>query len=128
MTLLERARVLIGRRLLDRGLTAESICGELHVSRSRLYRLFEPSGGIYSYIRRQRLLQARDALSDNTEMRPVGQIAEHWGFIDPSAFSRSFKHEFGMSPKEARMMGWDGNGSVFLEEQSKQYFEGKTPW
>ncbi|WP_311030269.1 helix-turn-helix transcriptional regulator [Mesorhizobium koreense] len=126
MTLLERARVLIGRRLLDRDLSPESICRDLRVSRSRLYRLFEPTGGIYSYIRRQRMLQARDALSDNTDMRPVGQIAEHWGFVDPSAFSRSFKHEFGMSPKEARMMGWDGNGHVLPKEPSKQHFEGQS--
>lgn len=126
MTLLERARVLIGRKLLDRDLTPESIYKELHVSRSRLYRIFEPTGGIYAYIRRQRLLRVRDALSDNTDMRPVGQIAEHWGFVDPSGFSRSFKHEFGMSPKEARMMGWGGNGNVFPEEPSKQYFQGQS--
>jgi AraC-like DNA-binding protein len=126
MTLLERARVLIGRRLLERDLTPESICRDLRVSRSRLYRLFEPTGGIYAYIRRQRLLHARDALSDNADMRSVGQIAEHWGFVDPSAFSRSFKHEFGMSPKEARMMGWDGNGHAFREDPPKQRFEGNS--
>lgn len=126
MTLLERARVLIGRRLLDRDLTPESICNELRVSRSRLYRLFEPTGGIYAYIRRQRLLRVRDALSDNTDMRPVGQIAEHWGFVDPSGFSRSFKHEFGMSPKEARMMGWGGNDHLFPEGPSRPYLQGQS--
>mgnify|MGYP001076723574 CR=1 FL=1 len=125
MTLLERARILIGRRMLDRDLTPESICRDLHVSRSRLYRLFEPTGGIYAYIRRQRLLQARDALADNTDIRPVGQIAEQWGFVDPSAFSRSFKHEFGMSPKEARMMGWDGRGRAFSGE-AKPSVEGRN--
>jgi len=126
MTLLERARVLIGSRLLDRELSPDSICRELHVSRSRLYRLFEPAGGVYAYIRRQRLMQARDALLDNMDMRPVGQIAEKWGFIDPSGFSRSFKHEFGMSPKEARMMGWDGNGRVLPQGPSKQHLEGPS--
>lgn len=126
MTLLERARVLIGRRLLDRDLSPESICRDLRVSRSRLYRLFEPTGGIYCYIRRQRLLQVRDALSNNTDLRPVGQIAEHWGFVDPSAFSRSFKHEFGMSPKEARMMGWEGNGRVSSAKPPRQPVEGQS--
>jgi AraC-like DNA-binding protein len=126
MTLLERARVLIGRRLRDQDLTPESICRDLRVSRSRLYRLFEPAGGIYAYIRRQRLVRARDALSDNADMRPVGRIAEHWGFVDPSAFSRSFKHEFGMSPKDARMAGWERNGRVFPETPTKRYLEGQS--
>jgi AraC-like DNA-binding protein len=126
MTLLERARVLIGRRLLDQDLTPESICRDLHVSRSRLYRLFEPAGGIYAYIRRHRLLQSRDALSDNTDMRSVGEIAEHWGFVDPSAFSRAFKHEFGLSPREARMAGWDGNGHMFADDIFRQHVQGHS--
>lgn len=126
MTLLERARVLVGRRLLERELTPESICVELRVSRSRLYRLFEPSGGIYSYIRRQRLLQARNALGDRNDLRSVGQIAEHWGFLDPSAFSRAFKHEFGTSPKEARMMGRDSGGRLVVEDVPRQHVQGNT--
>jgi len=126
MTLLERARVLVSRRLLDPDLTPENICRDLHVSRSRLYRLFEPTGGIYSYIRRHRLLQARDALANNTDMRSIGEIAEQWGFVDPSAFSRAFKHEFGISPKEARMTGWDGNGHVFTGDIFRQRIQGQS--
>nr|WP_237361842.1 AraC family transcriptional regulator [Rhizobium gallicum] len=33
-------------------------------------------------------------------------MAEEWGFDDPSAYSRAFRHEFGMTPKEAREVGW----------------------
>ena len=126
MTLLERARVRVSRRLLDPDLTPETLCRDLRVSRSRLYRLFEPTGGIYSYIRRHRLLQARDALADNTDMRSIGEIAEQWGFVDPSAFSRAFKHEFGISPKEARMTGWDGNGHVFANDSFRQRIQGQS--
>ncbi|MGN6772440.1 MAG: AraC family transcriptional regulator, partial [Rhizobiaceae bacterium] len=35
-------------------------------------------------------------------------IAEEWGFTDASAYSRMFKSEFGLSPKEARELGWQG--------------------
>lgn len=112
LTLVERTRRLIRARLADDGLTPELICRELGVSRSRLYRLFEPLGGISSYIRRQRLLQARDALADPQETRPIMAIAEQWGFADPSVFSRSFRQEFGVSPRSVRETGMARHGAA----------------
>ncbi|TCS00937.1 helix-turn-helix domain-containing protein [Rhizobium sp. BK418] len=108
--LIERARRLIDLKLAQADLAPDMLCAELGVSRSRLYRLFEPFGGISAYIRRQRLLRTRDALSDSSDMRPVARIAEQWGFLDASAYSRAFRQEFGISPKEAREIGWDGRG------------------
>ena len=115
-TLLGRARRLIDGRLTDRNLTSEMLCAALGVSRSRLYRLFEPLGGIASYIRKQRLLRTRDALSDIADTRSISRIAEQWGFVDASAYSRTFRHEFGISPKEARDIGWASNGFVVARE------------
>lgn len=112
LTLVERARRLIRARLADDELSPELICRELGVSRSRLYRLFEPLGGISSYIRRQRLIQARHALADPQEMRPIMVIAEQWGFADPSVFSRSFRQEFGVSPRSVRETGMARRGPV----------------
>lgn len=114
---MERARRLIGRKLVDPDLTPETLCAELGVSRSRLYRLFGPLGGISAYIRRQRLLKTRDALSDSSDRRSISRIAEEWGFTDPSAYSRTFRHEFGMSPSEARGEGWGGCGYVIGQEK-----------
>lgn len=111
-TLLARACRLIDGRLTDRNLACEMLCAELGVSRSRLYRLFEPHGGIASYIRKQRLLRTRDALSDIADTRSISSIAEQWGFVDASGYSRTFRHEFGISPKEARDIGWASNGLV----------------
>jgi AraC-like DNA-binding protein len=110
LTLLERGRRLIRRRLAEPELSPEMICKELGVSRSRLYRLFEPIGGISHYVRRQRLLQARHALLDPSDTRSIVRIAEQWGFVDASTFSRAFRHEFGFSPKAAREAGRTGNG------------------
>lgn len=117
--LMERARRLISRKLADPDLTPERVCAELGVSRSRLYRLFEALGGISAYIRRQRLLKTRDALSDVSDTRAIGSIAEEWGFVDASAFSRKFKQEFGISPREARETGWHGNGYLFVEPRPR---------
>ena len=114
---MERARKFIGRKLADPDLTPEIVCAELGVSRSRLYRLFEPLGGISTYVRRQRLLKTRDALSDSSDARPISRIAEEWGFTDPSAYSRTFRYEFGMSPSQAREEGWGGCGYVIGQEK-----------
>lgn len=105
MRLLERARRTVRRRLADADLSPAALAEELFVSRSRLYRLFEPFGGVAAYIRRQRLAQTRNALLDPEQTRPVFRIAEEWGFHDASAFSRAFKLEFGLSPTEARQLG-----------------------
>ena len=127
-TLLARARKLIDSRLTDRNLTTEMLCAELGTSRSRLYRLFEPLGGIVSYIRKQRLLRTRDALSDITDGRSISRIAEQWGFVDASAYSRMFRHEFGMSPKEARDIGWANNGLFVAHERNDRSDGPQTLW
>ena len=115
-TLLGRARRLIDAKLANPDLTSEKLCVELGVSRSRLYRLFEPLGGIASYIRKQRLLRTREALSDSMDGRSISRIAGQWGFVDASAFSRTFRHEFGISPREARDIGWASDGFPIAQE------------
>ncbi|MEQ1955035.1 helix-turn-helix domain-containing protein [Mesorhizobium yinganensis] len=110
--LLDQVRKTIALRLADRSLTPEMLCSELGLSRSRLYRLFEPLGGVSTYIRHQRLRRTRDALADSSDRRSISRIAEEWGFMDPSAYSRTFRHEFGISPSEAREEGWVGGGSL----------------
>jgi AraC-like DNA-binding protein len=115
-TFLGRARRMIDGRLVDRKLTSQTLCAELGVSRSRLYRIFEPLGGVASYIRKQRLLRTRDALSDIGDTRSISRIAEQWGFVDASSYSRTFRHEFGISPKEARDIGWASDGFVVAQQ------------
>lgn len=119
-TLLGRARRLIDGKLASPGLTSDTLCAELGVSRSRLYRLFEPLGGIASYIRRQRLLRIRAALADSMDGRSISRIAGQWGFVDASAFSRTFRHEFGISPKEARNIGWASGGLAIGRESPER--------
>lgn len=112
-TIMERTRQLIARKLMDTDLTVDNLCRDLGVSRSRLYRLFEADGGIQAYIRRERLLQTRSALSNPHDRRPICRIAEQWGFFDPSGFTRAFRHEFGVSPRDVRSEAVRGSGHVF---------------
>jgi AraC-like DNA-binding protein len=99
---------IITERLGDPLLTPDKLCRAVGVSRSRLYRMFEPAGGISNYVRRKRLLKTRDILADSSDRRSISGIAEEWGFTDASTYSRMFKLEFGISPKEARELGWQG--------------------
>ncbi|UVK42891.1 helix-turn-helix domain-containing protein [Mesorhizobium sp. AR07] len=117
--IVERAAKIIAQRLNDQSLTPDKLCRELGVSRSRLYRMFEPVGGISNYIRHQRLLKTRDILSDSLDGRPISTIAGDWGFMDPSAYSRMFRKEFGITPKEARVEGWGGAQAATLQQISQ---------
>lgn len=109
VALLRRASTIIMERLADQHLTPDQLCRELGISRSGLYRIFEPVGGISNFIRRKRLQKTRDTLIDSSDQRSISSIAEAWGFTDPSTYSRMFRKEFGISPREAREEGWLGN-------------------
>jgi AraC-like DNA-binding protein len=101
-TILEKARRMVQQRLSSPTLSVDELCRDLAVSRSRLYRLFEPLGGVVHYIRHRRLLDAHAALADAEDRRPIVAIAAERGFIDPAEFSRAFKREFGYRPSDAR--------------------------
>ncbi|TCL74593.1 AraC family transcriptional regulator [Rhizobium sp. BK251] len=106
--LLERARQLIQSRLLDPKLGSDLLRRELAISRTRLYNLFEPFGGVMHYIQHRRLHSAYAALTDPNDRRLIFQIAEERGFSDGAEFSRAFKRAFGDSPSEVRHRGGGG--------------------
>ncbi|MBB3963061.1 helix-turn-helix domain-containing protein [Rhizobium metallidurans] len=125
--IMARAKTLIAAQLAKRDLSPEKLCRDLNISRSRLYRIFEPSGGISNYIRRQRLLRTRDILCDDKDRRSISLIAEEWGFMDPSTYSRTFRREFGMTPNEAREAGrLQANRPPRLS--AAHFAEGGPPW
>jgi AraC-like DNA-binding protein len=102
VALMERARQHIQRNLNSPDLTPDLLCRELAISRTRLYQLFEPNGGVLHYIQKRRLLTAHAVLSDQSNTQRIADIAEAVGFISLASFSRAFSNEFGYSPREAR--------------------------
>ncbi|MEE2567122.1 helix-turn-helix transcriptional regulator [Hyphobacterium marinum] len=85
----------------------------LGCSRATLYRHFAPLGGVASFIRKERLRAAlRDMAHDCRAGRktPIGEIALRNGFESDPHFSRVFKAEFGLSPKDARHALSPGSG------------------
>lgn len=99
---LARIKRLIRSNLASATLGPARLCALGGVSRSALYRLFEPLGGVARYIQRERLLAAHRALTDPADRRGIAQMAEAVGFFEPSSFSRAFRAEFGAAPRELR--------------------------
>lgn len=100
--LMNKARSFIRNNLASSDLTPEALSRELAISRTRLYELFQASGGVLNYIRRRRLLAAHAAIADPTRGRRILDIANELGFESAANFSRAFTHEFGYSPSEVR--------------------------
>ena len=103
---LAAVRAFIEHQLADPALDAETICRRMGLSRSTLYRLFEPLGGVAAHIRRRRLNQClRDLVSPRHRARRISEIAFAWGFTNEASFSRAFRDAFGLTPSDARFDG-----------------------
>ncbi|WP_349254264.1 helix-turn-helix domain-containing protein [Rhizobium sp. CB3090] len=102
LALMERVRRFVQRNLSSQDLTPDTLCRELGISRTRLYQLFESSGGVLHYIQKRRLFSAHVALSNTVNRQQIVEIAAEAGFASAAHFSRAFSKEFGYTPREAR--------------------------
>jgi AraC-like DNA-binding protein len=82
-------------------LSVDVLAREFFVSRRRLYRLFEQihtSPG--DYVRRARLATAARMLQ--LRRQTITDIAAACGFDDATTFTRAFRREYGMTPRDWR--------------------------
>jgi AraC-like DNA-binding protein len=113
LALLSRARQIIDDRLASPRLTPDMLARELGVSRSTLYRIFEPAGGVARVIRDARMKAAARAIADLESGVRIGDIAHQFCFSSDAQFTRSFKAHHGYTPSEYRAAvvadrGWTG--------------------
>ncbi|QKV91514.1 helix-turn-helix domain-containing protein [Streptomyces sp. NA02950] len=94
----------IHRHLGDPRLTPERIAAAHHISARSLHRLFQGQGlTVSAFIRRQRLERARRDLADpRLGDRPIHAIAARCGFPRPADFTRAFRTEYGLPPRDYR--------------------------
>lgn len=100
--LLALARTIVQENLSRPMLSPEFIAGQMQVSRSKLYRLFEPEGGVMHFVQGERLAAVRDALADPMERRTISRLAEVFAFNTISQLSRSFRNRYGAPPQAWR--------------------------
>jgi AraC-like DNA-binding protein len=100
--LVDRARMVVRENMACPGFGPEQLARLLAMSRSKLYRLFERTGGVAHFINRERLREAHHRLDAPGDAPSIHVIGNEVGFSDHSTFSRAFRREFGYSPTDAR--------------------------
>ncbi len=97
-------RKIIERNLTDPCLTPTKIANLCDISTRHLHRLFKADGvSVGEWLRKRRLSEARRQLANkHFSDHSIIRIAFHWGFNDAAHFSRSFRKEFGLSPRQYR--------------------------
>ena len=95
---------VIDESLTQPGLSPVGLASRLNISVRHLYRLFEEQDdSVCRYIQRARLKRSADDLTNPfLKSESITSIAYKWGFTDSAHFSRSFKKQFDLSPKDFR--------------------------
>lgn len=103
---LDTVKTYITANLGNPSLNTERIAKVHYMSPRQLQYLFnEEHQTVSGYIREQRLERCRLDLEDPAfEHQPIIQVAQRWGFLDPSHFSKLFKTFTGVSPRDYRAL------------------------
>ena len=93
----------INEHLTDPELSVERIANSVFLSKSRIMHVFKDSVDcpVHKYIIKKRLVLAKEYLAKNEQ---VIDVYEKCGFSDYNSFFRSFKKEYGITPKEYAKM------------------------
>ena len=100
----ERLRHVVRQNMTSPDFGPEALRRLAAMSRSKLYRIFEGTGGVARFIQDERLDAARQRLADIEDRTSIRTLAGEVGFLEHSTFSRAFKLRYGSSPTEFREM------------------------
>lgn len=108
----------IDKHIRSSALTPDLIGGTFGMSRAVLYRLFEPVGGVATYIRRQRMsLALRDLSRPGAANERIATIAHRLGYENAGAFTRAFRETYGVAPARLPfgMVASSGRGDRLID-------------
>ncbi|MGJ4952593.1 helix-turn-helix domain-containing protein [Bradyrhizobium sp. HKCCYLS20291] len=96
-------RNYIDANLNARDLNATALARAFGLSRASLYRLFEPVGGVASYVRARRLERVRETIKEPGLLnKRIAPVAYGTGFKSIASFNRAYRQAFGESPRQSR--------------------------
>ncbi|MET0210629.1 MAG: helix-turn-helix domain-containing protein, partial [Burkholderiaceae bacterium] len=107
----------IDLHLGEADLSADAIAQFFAVSRSNLYRIFEPMGGVANFIKERRLARVHELLSQPSKRLPIARLAEEHGFKSAAHFSRAFRERYGYSPNDLKHGSQSALGAGLKGEQ-----------
>lgn len=101
---LNRIQHYIISNLADPALNPQTIAGGNGITPRYLHHLFEDVGtSVSNWIKTRRLERCRDDIHcSQATGRSITEVAYAWGFNNPSHFSKAFKKQFGLSPRDYR--------------------------
>ncbi|KQP42449.1 hypothetical protein ASF49_00905 [Methylobacterium sp. Leaf104] len=98
--LYQKARLYIEANLGNPDLSAAEVARRIGASRSKLFAMFQPVGGVECFIRTARLERIREALGAPAQPHPIAVLAEEAGFRSAAQLSRVFRQHYGMTPSQ----------------------------
>jgi AraC-like DNA-binding protein len=88
---------------LARPISVDELTSTFRLSRAQLYRIFQPYGGVATFIWERRLQRSlRILFSPSAKGMTLSSIAFDCGFNSESHFNNRFRSRFGMTPGQAR--------------------------
>lgn len=127
--LLDKALAFIDRNLARSDLAPALLEKSLPLSRSSLYRLFEPLGGVRNAIQHRRLERAVRVLLTCTAARPpLRTIARDHGFSSEEQYSRAFRTRFGTTPHQFYDMVRRKDTEALAAQAERFGFPGLLKW
>jgi AraC-like DNA-binding protein len=122
--LLLAMRRFIEAELASPDLNAEMLGRQFGVSRSALYRLFVPLGGVSGYIRQRRLDRAyRELAAGDGRFARISEVAYRWRFESPAHFAQAFRAEFGCAPRDVRARATTPPGEPVQAESWTDFYD-----
>ncbi|MGO4837610.1 helix-turn-helix transcriptional regulator, partial [Rhizobiaceae sp. 2RAB30] len=108
------------QRLSDPDFGPDELAAALFVSRSKLFRLFEPHGGVRRWMLAERLRGSLQSIVQSTPDTKIAVIARNHGFRSEAHFSRAFQKRYQVSPSSVRTLARDTVGTTLYETLLQQ--------
>ena len=109
----DRAYRLARSRMSDPDFGPNDLATALGVSRSKLFRAFEASGGVQRWLLGERLMASLQVMVRSGGKLKLSVIAHQHGFRSEAHFSRAFRKRYEMSPSSALDLVTRSQGSLF---------------